>query len=253
LASAARAGVTGERHLDWEGCFNIRDLGGLSGAGGRPIRRGALVRADALDRLTAAGWAALEAHGVRTVVDLRNPDQGDPDAAARPAGLTTVRVPFDRIDDRDFWDRWGDGPIFATPLYYRHFLERMPHSAADAVGAIARARRGGVVFHCAGGRDRTGLVAIVVLTLAGVAPEDIAADYALSAERQPARFAALGIEDPAPALEAFLRAEGTTAEAAVLGLLRDVDVEACLRTGGLTTTDVAALRERMLEPAGERG
>jgi protein-tyrosine phosphatase len=252
VASAARAGAAGERHLAWEGCFNVRDLGGLRGAGGRAIRRGALVRADALDRLTAAGWAALEGHGIRTVVDLRNPDQGGPDAAVRPDGITTVRAPFDRIDDRDFWDRWGDGPIFATPLYYRHFLERMPHSAADAVAAIARARPGGVVFHCAGGRDRTGLVAIVVLSVAGVAPEDIAADYALSADRQPARFAALGIEDPAPALEAFLRAEGTTAEAAVLGLLREVDVEACLRAGGLTTADMAALRERMLEPANGR-
>jgi protein-tyrosine phosphatase len=81
-----------------------------------------------------------------------------------------------------------------------------------------------------------------------VTPEDIAADYTLSAERQPARFAALGVEDPAPALEAFLRARGTTAEEAVLALLRDVDVEARLRAGGLAHGDVLALRERMLEP-----
>jgi hypothetical protein len=248
VASAAHAGAAGERHLEWQGCFNIRDLGGLRGAGGRTVRRGALVRADALDGLTAAGWAALEAHGIRTVVDLRNGDQVRPDAARRPAAVTTVRVPFERIDDGPFRDRWGDGPVFATPLYYRYFLDRLPHSAAACVRAIARARPGGVAFHCSGGRDRTGLVAILVLALAGVAPEDIAADYALSAQRQPARFAALGVEDPAPALEAFLRAEGTTAEEAVLALLRDVDVEARLRAGDLTGGDIVALRERMLEP-----
>jgi hypothetical protein len=248
VASAAQGAASAERHLEWEGCFNVRDLGGLRGAGGRRIRHGALVRADALDRLTAAGWAALEAHGVRTVVDLRNADQVDPDAAARPAGIATVRVPFDRLDDRAFLDRWGDGPVFATPLYYRHFLDRLPHSAAACVRAVARARPGGVVFHCAGGRDRTGLVAILILALAGVTPEDIAADYALSAQRQPARFAALGLADPAPALEAFLRAQGTTAEDAVLALLRDVDVEARLRAGGLAHDDALALRERMLEP-----
>jgi protein-tyrosine phosphatase len=248
VASAAQAGAAGERHLDWEGCFNVRDLGGLRAAGGRPIRRGALVRADALDRLMATGWAALEAYGIRTVVDLRNADQAGPDRARRPAGVTTVRVPFHRLDDRALLDRWGDGPVFATPLYYRQFLDRVPHSAAACVRAIARARPGGVAFHCAGGRDRTGLVAILVLALAGVAPADIAADYALSAQRQPARFAALGVEDPAPAVEAFMRAQGTTAEEAVLALLRDVDVDARLRAGGLARADVLALRERMLEP-----
>jgi hypothetical protein len=246
--SAAAGGPS--RHLEWDGCFNVRDLGGLPAADGRVTRRGALVRADALDRLSAAGWRALEAHGVRTVVDLRNDDEHGADAAPRPRALTTVRIRLDRVEDRAFWDRWSTGPVFGTPLYYRPFLERMPDSAAAAVAAIARARPGGVAFHCVGGRDRTGLVAILVLALAGVAPEAIAADYALSAERQRAMFAARGEEDVGPVLEEFLRGRGTTAEGAVLALLRDVDVEARLRAGGLTDADVAALRERMLEPAG---
>jgi protein-tyrosine phosphatase len=251
--AAEAAGPVPRRRLDWEGCFNVRDLGGLRTADGREIRRGALVRADALERLTAAGWRALEAHGVRTIIDLRNADEVGVDAAPRPAGIATVRMALDRIEDREFWDRWGDGPVFGTPLYYRPHLDRFPRASAAVVAAIARAAPGGVAYHCAGGRDRTGMITILVLALAGVAPAHIAADYALSRERRGELAAARGREDDSPAIEAFLRREGTTAEDAVLDLLRDLDVEACLRAGGLTAFDIRALRARMLAPGPAAG
>jgi protein-tyrosine phosphatase len=237
------------RRLAWDGCFNVRDLGGLPAAGGRTIRRGALVRADALDRLTAAGWRALEAHGVRTVLDLRNDDERRGDAAPRPAAIATVRVALDRIDDRAFWDRWSAGPVFGTPLYYRPHLDRFPESTACVVAAIARAAPGGVAFHCAGGRDRTGMIAAVVLSLVGVAPADIAADYALSRECEPALSTARGIDDANPAIDAFLRAEGTTAEEALLEFLDGLDLEARLRAAGLADADLDALRTRILDAA----
>ena len=81
------------RHLDWEGCFNVRDLGGLRTAfssGGRLTRRRCVVRSDAIGRLTAAGRSALHDYGVRTVVDLRNDGEGPDDVASRPAGLATA-------------------------------------------------------------------------------------------------------------------------------------------------------------------
>ena len=76
--------MTPHRHLDWNGCFNVRDLGGLPAADGRLTRWGAVVRADAVDRLTESGWAALQAHGIRTVIDLRNDSElrSDPDLLA---------------------------------------------------------------------------------------------------------------------------------------------------------------------------
>lgn len=235
--------------LDWEGCFNVRDLGGLEAAGGRVTRRGALVRADALDRLSTAGWAALEAHGVRTIVDLRDDAERRGDGAAPPRTVATVHAPLGRLPDAAVRERWGDDPVFATPLYYGEYLDRFPGTLVAAVAAIARAPAGGIAVHCSGGRDRTGLVAVAILTLAGVAAEDVVADYALSAACQPARFAALGVPDPAPVIAAFLRARGTTAEAALLAFLREVDVPARLRAAGLADGDVAALRARLLEPA----
>jgi protein-tyrosine phosphatase len=224
--------MAGDRQLHWEGCTNVRDLGGLRAAGGRRIRPGALVRADAVDRLTAAGWSALQAHGVRTIVDLRNDDELRPDVAPRPESVTTVHLPLDGIEDAEFWDDWTNGPQFGTPLYYGPFLARFPTRTAEVVSAIARAAPGGVLFHCMGGRDRTGLVAMLVLALAGVVADDIAADYVLTADL----------------LEDYLATQGTSAREVVLITLAALDVEAYLRAGGLDDADAEALRRRLLFP-----
>jgi protein tyrosine/serine phosphatase len=238
--------VVRERHLEWDGCFNVRDLGGLATRDGGCTRRGAIVRADALDGLTDAGWRALAEHGVRTVVDLRNDDERRPDAAPRPRAITTVHIPLDVSEDREFWDIWETGPQFGTPLYYRPHLERFPERSAAVVRAIARAEPGGVAFHCAGGRDRAGQVAILVLALAGVPADVIAADYALSSERLPARYAARGEEDQGPLLTGWLHERGTTAERLVVELVETLDVEAHLLRAGLTPEDLTTLRRRIV-------
>ena len=105
------------RHLDWDGCFNARDLGGLPTGDARVTRWGAVVRSDHLDELTPEGWRAVKAYGIRTVVDLRNDDER---TAWRPPpeGIESVHVPFDDIDDAEFWAEWKSGWQFGTPLYY---------------------------------------------------------------------------------------------------------------------------------------
>ena len=141
-------------------------------AGGGRTRIGAVVRADCVEGLTEPGWSALTAYGIRTVIDLRNHDELGTDIAPRPDDLDTVHLPLDDIDDTEFWgDRWYDDPEYATPLYYRAHLERFPARSARVITAIARARPGGVLFHCVRGRDRTGQISMLVLALAGVAPE----------------------------------------------------------------------------------
>lgn len=239
-------GSHAQRHLDWEGCFNVRDLGGLRTTDGRRTLSGRVVRADALDALTASGWAALSAHGVRTVIDLRNDDERGIDAAPRPASVTTVHLPLDGSEDREFWDIWDSGPQFATPLYYGPHLQRFPERSAAVVSAVARAEPGGVVVHCASGRDRAGQVSMLLLALVGVAVEDIAADYALSAERLAARYAARGEPDQGPLVDAFLAHRGTSGAEIIAALVRDLDVEGVLLDAGLTSEDVRALRRRLL-------
>ena len=165
-----------DRDLKWDGCFNVRDLGGLRTSDGRTTRRGAIVRADSLDRLTPVGWSALKAHGIRTIVDFRNDDELGTSADKRQADVNFMHVPLDDLADASFWGYWSSGPQFGTPLYYRPFLDRKPERCAAAMAAVARADPGGVVIHCGGGRDRTGLVTLLLLGLVGAEPDEIASD-----------------------------------------------------------------------------
>src|ERR1700712_2325437 len=234
-----------DRHLRWQGTYNSRDLGGLPTVGGGVTARGAIVRSDSLQNLEARGWEEVEAHGIRTVIDLRNEAEIGPDLAPRPASIETVNIPLAVTEDREFWDVWENGPAFATPLYYRPHLERFPERSAAVLRAIATAPPGGVAFHCQGGRDRAGQISILVLALAGVEPEAIAADYALSDERLRPLYLSRGDGDEAPKIAAFLRERGTTATDLIVDLLAELDVEATLLAAGLDDQDVAALRGRL--------
>jgi protein-tyrosine phosphatase len=179
-------------------------------------RRGALVRSGTVDRLTPAGWEALRAHGVRTIIDLRNVDERA-DALGAPAGVEVIHVSLDRLEeDPEFWHDWMNGPQFATPLYYRPFMERFPDRIERVLDAVEQAQPGGVLFHCVGGRDRTGLVAIVLLAIAGVRADVIADDYALGAERAHTHD---------PTFEAFLGEKGTSSRELVIDLVGSLDYD----------------------------
>jgi hypothetical protein len=232
------------RHLDWPACWNIRDLGGLATRDGRRTVYGGVVRADGVDRLTVEGWSALWEYGVRTVVDLREEGERCPDDAPRPAGLRTVHVPLDDKDDVELWAQIG--PLDGSPLYYRPFLDRKADRCAAAVSAVAAAGPGAVLVHCGAGRDRTGLVSLMLLAVAGVNPEEIVADYDLSTDRLQPAWAALGYRDQGPIIERMLAGAGTTAREVLLGILSDIDPAAYLRAGGATDDDLARVRARLL-------
>lgn len=231
------------RHLDWDGLLNARDLGGIPLPGGSETRAGAFVRSDGLDHLTAAGWARLCDYGVRTVIDLRNPDERETDRAERPAGLRTVELPLDEIEDREFWDEWETQ---APPLYYRPFLERFPQRSAAVIAELASAAEtGAVLFHCVGGRDRTGMIAILMLALAGVTKQAIIDDYLLSVERTPAMYSRLGLGDVEGEIAAALAARDETVESVLTALLDELDADAYLREAGVAERDLARLRGRL--------
>lgn len=235
-----------DRHLSWDGCYNARDLGGLRTSHGCETRWGAVVRSEAPHLLTAQGWSALYAHGIRTIIDLRNVDEIKPDLATRPAALPTARIPLQAAEDAQFWAGRVVPGQFGTPVYYRTFLDHFPHRIAGVLGAIAQAREGGVLVHCAQGRDRTGLVTLVLLALAGVVADDIAADYVMSSHRLAGLFGHLGQKDQAPEIEAYLTGAGTSAQEIIISTLADLDAEAYLRSAGLDESALAALRARLV-------
>ncbi|MCX5212090.1 tyrosine-protein phosphatase [Kitasatospora sp. NBC_00240] len=233
------------RTLTWDGCLNVRDLGGLPTTTGGRTRRGAVVRADNLDRLTAEGWEALRAHGIRTVVDLRNADEYKP-LLPRPADLDLVRIPLDELAGADWWQRWGE--LDGTPLSLRPYLDECPGAIAEIVSTVARARPGGVVVHCGAGRDRTGLAALLLLSLAGAEPAAIIADYLLSGPNLRPLWGMLGRPDEGELIAAALERAGTTAGDALLATLDGFDPQARLLAAGLDPADLAAARRRLLDP-----
>ena len=208
------------------------------------------MRSDSANRLTAAGWSELLAHGVRTIVDLRDPTEHVPDLAPRSAELATVYVPLEDLADAAFWDRWRS--LSGTPLYYRAFLERWPERFAAVFAAIAEAGPGGVLIHCAAGRDRTGLVTLLLLALAGVPPDEIAADYALSAERLRARWNHEGRPDEDLYTQEHLRQANTSARETIVSVLSSLDVAAYLGAGGLRPDQEAAILSRLLGESDDR-
>jgi protein tyrosine/serine phosphatase len=154
----------------WDGCVNVRDLGGLPLEDGGETQFGVVVRADSIRGLTERGWQALLDYGVASAIDLRAPDE----LAADPEGEAPIRVVHAPLAPSNLdWSSMAAG--------YLGLLERSRPRFQEVMGLLARAELP-VVLHCQGGRDRTGLVVALVLALAGVDLETIAADHALSDE-----------------------------------------------------------------------
>jgi protein-tyrosine phosphatase len=232
--------VTGGRELLWDECVNVRDLGGLG-----QVRPGAVVRMEVPTRLSDAGWAAAWAHGVRAVVDLRDADERVPDRVPRPAGITTVQVPLDPVGT-PFYEHWKKIDNLASPLYFPAMLTEHPEPVVTAVRAIANAAPGCVVFHCAGGKDRTGLLALVLLTLAGAAPEEIIADYLLTYDRMKQRYDELGFRDQLAAVSDLLASHDTTIEASLTSTIASLTMPDFLLENGLSDTELTALHTRLI-------
>ncbi|WP_099900398.1 tyrosine-protein phosphatase [Streptomyces sp. TLI_171] len=229
-----------DRQLDWDGCLNVRDLGGLPTLDGRRTRSRAVVRADNLDRLTAEGQNALLDYGVRTVIDLRDPVEYRPLLPA-PHGVDLVRVPLDALAGADWWSRFG--ALDGTPLAFRPYLDHCRHAVAELIAAVARAREGVVVVHCGAGRDRTGLAALVLLALAGATPAAVAEDYLLSAPNLRPLWTILDRPEEEAGIARVLADAGTTAEQALHAVLAEFDADRWLPAG-----DVAAVRARLVGP-----
>jgi protein tyrosine/serine phosphatase len=173
-----------DRVLRWEGCANVRDLGGLATEDGSAIRRGALVRSDKASRLTELGWSGLLDHGVTTIVDLRAEEERLEDPP-RDVPMEALHISlfgdWDKVYMADLDERLRTLPPAAQLReFYLDALERYRGQVVRAVTAFADAPPGGVLIHCAAGKDRTGIVVALLLRLAGVPVDAVADDYAES-------------------------------------------------------------------------
>ncbi len=246
--------VTVERLIPLQGAVNFRDLGGYLTEDGLRTRWRVLFRADGLSELTETDLAVVRELGIRTVVDLRSGqevEQSRFDVEAHP--VTFHHFPFIKAlpDAEDF----ARAPGFLG-TQYTDMLDDATPQIIGALSALAAPDARPAVFHCTAGKDRTGLLSALVLSLLGVPEETVVADYALSGAAM-ARLRAKLIEkypegkgfiadsdvlfsaDPSNmvALFAHLRARYGTVQryAAEVGVPGDV---------------VDRLRQELLEPAG---
>ena len=198
----------------FDGLLNARDLGGLPLSRGGTTPDGVFYRSEIADRITPSGWKQLHDAGIRTIVDLRAPGERARDVQKRPEWLTTVAVDLDGPENREFWPYYEDSGLDGTPLVFLPHLAAMPERMIAVLTALAQAPEGGVLFHCMSGRDRTGLTAMVLLSLVGVEPDAIVADY-LETVRLGGSFALTSNADHQPVpIEELLAGHGTTTERA---------------------------------------
>jgi protein tyrosine/serine phosphatase len=166
-----------ERHVSFDHVFNFRDLGGYSTAGGKSVRWRTVFRADGVHRLTIDDIAPL---GVRTVLDLRTPLELDERGRFTHDSVGYHHLPILQSTwDRDAFNSEMDAARFLADRYLE-MLEEGRDSIARALQILADPASLPLVFHCAAGKDRTGVVAAIVLDVLGVSDDDIADDYSLS-------------------------------------------------------------------------
>lgn len=236
--------MTVDRHLDWPGCRNARDLGGLPTADGGVIRTGALIRSDSLQFLTPDGVETVRRAGVNRVIDLRSVGE----VAAYPTPFTDdpigVHLPLqDPADPQDH-----STIVESCNL----MLDLHPDRFAEALRAIAGAPDGAVVVHCFGGKDRTGVLVALALIVAGVPEDEIVADYALTKTRLAGMLAEQLAAEPDESLHPYMIEYRDTRPESLVAILRHLDEKyggplPYLEQAGLTPADLETLRSRLTE------
>lgn len=171
---------TGTRHVECDGAFNIRDLGGYPTMNGTTTRWQTIYRADGLHRVDQARARQLSELGWQTVLDLRTFDEVNL-GVYRCDGVEVVHLPvLQEIWNVDLIDVTIDPVAFLVDRYLEMLVVGGGAFSA-AIEILAAPGRRPAVFHCSAGKDRTGVLAAMVLAVAGVPNELIAVDYALTA------------------------------------------------------------------------
>ncbi|MFC3300312.1 tyrosine-protein phosphatase [Arthrobacter agilis] len=245
--AAAPIATPGPRGPLWEGAVNARDLGGTG-----TVVPGCLYRMGRHEWLTATGWDQAWDQGVRTVIDLRNPfelgrRQADP--VVEPGVLerfSVLNLPTEDRSNEEFLALTG--PYLSTPEHYRENLDRWPAKFAEIVRAVISAPPGGVVIHCAAGRDRTGMVVALLLDAVGVPHAAIVEDYAAAVRAINDRYRTQEVPHERPRSDEELDAWLAHTRAHLAEFLAALDAGRFLAHAGVSDRDLRLLRERLTGP-----
>lgn len=190
-----------ERHIPFDNVFNFRDLGGYSTRHGQTIPWRRLFRSSEIHRMTGAEAAYARDHlNVRTVIDLRQSAvtvrDGTGPLAAGSVHYVNIALYSDELAANPEQLRLSPPPMVEDYLG-RLKQPQCAEGIVQALHVIAEQTHGATVFHCAAGKDRTGILAAVLLSLLGVPETDIVKDYAMSARYMPRQIDHWWTTDPA--------------------------------------------------------
>ena len=243
--------------LAWEGCINVRDLGGLPTNGGELTRFGRIVRADNVRNLSAAGWDSLVAHGVRRIVDLRFESElaVDPEAEL-PVEVVHVSVLGEwdtemAARQRAAVEQATEPEPYLAELYLGFLLEGRERFGAAAAAVADAPDDGAVVLHCRNGKDRTGLLAALILRLCDVSIEVAADDYSRSGPNLEPHLRPWIEQARTPESRRLREFVLPTPARAMADVLEELDsahggAEGFLRSAGLDDPTLARLRGRLV-------
>lgn len=172
--------MTDSRDIAVDLAFNVRHIGGYHTPHGRPTSD-RLIRAGSLAKVTEAGIVTLRDTGVRTIIDFRSGAEREkaPSPDMTWAGIAVVAAP---VFEEEANPAGLPSAYTGHADLYRMFLDSGRNAYRTLIEAVAECE-GGVLFHCAAGKDRTGVAAALLLGIAGVHADDIANDYSGSYER----------------------------------------------------------------------
>ena len=239
------------------GAFNFRDLGGYVTRDGRVTRWETLFRSDTLHELTEADVAVIRLLGLATVIDLRTSRELERTGRGPLAPEPMVYRHLSLIND-------GTGEAMAAPAAtgeelserYLWYLDVGRQSLVDALEAVSDPARLPLVFHCAAGKDRTGVLAALVLDILDVDDEDIVADYLITAGRMEPILGRYRSDPVLAERMATVPASRFGVEAeTMVRFLAELDdrfggARAWALAAGVTPQSLDRMEELLLEPAG---
>lgn len=166
-------------HLNWvrlplENLENCRDLGGYASENGEQTKWHSFLRSDNMSKLNESEITFLQEYGVKTVIDLRSDDE-----------TSAYKNPLSELESFDYHNIPLAGQLISNGNmdlgktmgdFYVTMLKESP-AVEQIFNVIGEADEGGVVFHCMAGKDRTGVLAMLLLGIAGVAKKDIISNY----------------------------------------------------------------------------
>lgn len=165
--------------LELEGTYNTRELGGYINQDGKTLKKQKLLRSDTLSNLTDNDREKLYRYGIRTVIDLRRSREilEEPSKLQHYKDIKYYHISLSLNDHYGFMQQRKEESLFDL---YKGYLTGRQEQLNEIIEVISSHLSNGVLFHCTAGKDRTGIISMILLKICNVDDETIKMDYEVS-------------------------------------------------------------------------